>query len=389
MNFTAPLKSDSIKIMLLGSGELGKEVIIEAQRLGVETIAVDSYNNAPAQLVANKSYTINMKNKNEILDVIRREKPTYILPEVEAINIEALFTAQEEGYHVIPNADAVNKTMNRKNIREFAAVELGLPTSKYEFVTTFEGLEKAAGNIGFPCVIKPVMSSSGHGQSIARGEADLQNSWELAKEARGDASELIVEEFITFDYEITMLTARNEKQTVFCEPIGHIQQDGDYIFSWQPMNMSEEAKRKSQEVAQKITDGLGGRGIFGVELFVKGDEVYFSEVSPRPHDTGMVTMITQSQSEFALHVRAVLGLPLDFINYGAGASAAYKAKNDTFNPNVEIKDEAFTTTSYARVFGKPQSHKGRRMAVALTFDKDSSDKALQQARELIENYSDK
>ncbi|RXK05806.1 formate-dependent phosphoribosylglycinamide formyltransferase [Halarcobacter bivalviorum] len=389
MNFTAPLKSDSIKIMLLGSGELGKEVIIEAQRLGIETIAVDSYNNAPAQLVANKAYTINMKNKNEILDVIRREKPTYILPEVEAINIEALFTAEEEGYHVIPNADAVNKTMNRKNIREFAAVELGLPTSKYEFVTTFEGLEKAASKISFPCVIKPVMSSSGHGQSIARSEADLQNSWELAKEARGDASELIVEEFITFDYEITMLTARNEKQTVFCEPIGHIQQDGDYIFSWQPMNMSEEAKRKSQEVAQKITDGLGGRGIFGVELFIKGDEVYFSEVSPRPHDTGMVTMITQSQSEFALHVRAVLGLPLDFIDYGAGASAAYKAKDDTFNPIVEIKDEAFTATSFARVFGKPQSHVGRRMAVALTFDKESSDKALQKAKELIENYSDR
>lgn len=389
MNFTAPLKSDSIKIMLLGSGELGKEVIIEAQRLGIETIAVDSYNNAPAQLVANKAYTINMKNKNEILDVIRREKPTYILPEVEAINIEALFTAEEEGYHVIPNADAVNKTMNRKNIREFAAVELGLPTSKYEFVTTFEALEKVASKIGFPCVIKPVMSSSGHGQSIARSEADLQNSWELAKEARGDASELIVEEFITFDYEITMLTARNEKQTVFCEPIGHIQQDGDYIFSWQPMNMSEEAKRKSQEVAQKITDGLGGRGIFGVELFIKADEVYFSEVSPRPHDTGMVTMITQSQSEFALHVRAVLGLPLDFIDYGAGASAAYKAKDDTFNPIIEIKDEAFTATSFARVFGKPQSHKGRRMAVALTFDKESSDKALQKAKELIENYSDR
>lgn len=389
MNFTAPLKSDSVKIMLLGSGELGKEVIIEAQRLGIETIAVDSYNNAPAQLVANKAYTINMKNKNEILDVIRREKPDYVLPEVEAINIEALFTAQEEGYHIIPNADAVNKTMNRKNIREFAAVELKLPTSKYKFVTTFEGLEEAASSIGFPCVIKPVMSSSGHGQSIARSEADLSKSWELAKEARGDASELIVEEFITFDYEITMLTARNGKQTVFCEPIGHIQEDGDYIFSWQPMNMSEEAKRKSQEVAKTITDGLGGRGIFGVELFVKGDEVYFSEVSPRPHDTGMVTMITQSQSEFALHIRAVLGLPLDFIDYGAGASAAYKAKNDTFNPTIEIKDEAFTATSYARVFGKPQSHKGRRMAVALTFDKESSDKALQQAKELIENYSDK
>ena len=389
MKFTAPLKSDSIKIMLLGSGELGKEVIIEAQRLGIETIAVDSYNNAPAQLVANRSYTINMKNENEILDVIRREKPTYILPEVEAINVKALFTAENEGYHVIPNADAVNKTMNRKNIREFAAVELKLPTSKYEFVTTFEALEKAALNIGFPCVIKPVMSSSGHGQSIARTAADLPKSWELAKEARGDASELIVEEFITFDYEITMLTVRNGKDTVFCEPIGHIQQDGDYIFSWQPMNMSELAKQKSEEITKKITDGLGGRGIFGVELFVKGDDVYFSEVSPRPHDTGMVTMITQSASEFALHVRAVLGLPIEYITYGAGASAAYKAINDSFNPVLDIYDSSFTKDSLIRVFGKPQSHLGRRMAVALTFDKNSSDKALQRAKEIIGNFTDK
>jgi phosphoribosylglycinamide formyltransferase 2 len=388
MKFTAPLKSDSIKIMLLGSGELGKEVIIEAQRLGIETIAVDSYNNAPAQLIANKSYTINMKNENEILDVIRREKPTYILPEVEAINIKALFTAESEGFHVIPNADAVNKTMNRKNIREFAAVELELKTSKYEFVTTFEALEKAALNIGFPCVIKPVMSSSGHGQSIAKSKEDLPKSWELAKEARGDASELIVEEFITFDYEITMLTARNGKDTVFCEPIGHIQQDGDYIFSWQPMNMSDIAKQKSQELAKKITDGLGGRGIFGVELFVKGDEVYFSEVSPRPHDTGMVTMITQSQSEFALHVRAVLGLPLEYIDYGCGASAAFKAKGDSFNPVIDIFDSSFTKESIIRVFGKPQSHVGRRMAVALTFDKDSSDRALQKAKEIIGNFRD-
>ena len=389
MKFTAPLKSDSIKIMLLGSGELGKEVIIEAQRLGIETIAVDSYNNAPAQLLANRSYTINMKNENEILDVIRREKPTYILPEVEAINVKALFTAENEGYHVIPNADAVNKTMNRKNIREFAAVELKLPTSKYEFVTTFEALEKAALNIGFPCVIKPVMSSSGHGQSIARTAADLPKSWELAKEARGDASELIVEEFITFDYEITMLTVRNGKDTVFCEPIGHIQQDGDYIFSWQPMNMSELAKQKSEEITKKITDGLGGRGIFGVELFVKGDDVYFSEVSPRPHDTGMVTMITQSASEFALHVRAVLGLPIEYITYGAGASAAYKAINDSFNPVLDIYDSSFTKDSLIRVFGKPQSHLGRRMAVALTFDKNSSDKALQKAKEIIGNFTDK
>ncbi len=388
MKFTGPLKSDSIKIMLLGSGELGKEVVIEAQRLGIETIAVDSYNNAPAQLVANKSYTINMKNENEILDVIRRERPTYILPEVEAINIKALFTAEKEGFNVIPNADAVNKTMNRKNIREFAAVDLKLPTSKYKFVTTFEALQEASKKIGFPCVIKPVMSSSGHGQSVARSENDLEKSWEMAKEARGDASELIVEEFITFDYEITMLTVRNGKDTVFCEPIGHIQKDGDYIFSWQPMNMSEVAVKKSQEIAKTVTDGLGGRGIFGVELFVKGDDVYFSEVSPRPHDTGMVTMITQSASEFALHVRAVLGLPIDFITYGAGASAAYKASGDSFNPQIDIFDSSFTKDSIIRVFGKPQSHVGRRMAVALTFDKDSSDKALQKAKEIIGNFAD-
>lgn len=261
--------------MLLGSGELGKEVIIEAQRLGIETIAVDSYNNAPAQLVANKAYTINMKNKNEILDVIRREKPDYILPEVEAINIDALFTAEKEGFHVIPNAEAVNKTMNRKNIREFAAEELELPTSKYKFVKSFDELKNAAEYIGFPCVIKPVMSSSGHGQSIAKSAKELEKSWEIAKEARGDASELIVEEFIKFDYEITLLTVRNERQTIFCAPIGHIQKDGDYIFSWQPMKMSDKAIKKSEEIAKKITDGLGGRGIFGVELFVKGDEVYF------------------------------------------------------------------------------------------------------------------
>ncbi|WP_419767965.1 formate-dependent phosphoribosylglycinamide formyltransferase [Arcobacter sp.] len=388
MKFGTPLKSNSIKIMLLGSGELGKEVIIEAQRLGIETIAVDSYNNAPAQLVANKAYTINMKNENEILDVIRREKPDYILPEVEAINIDALFTAEKEGFHVIPNAEAVNKTMNRKNIREFAAEELEIPTSKYKFVKSFDELKSAAEYIGFPCVIKPVMSSSGHGQSIAKSTKELEKSWEIAKEARGDASELIVEEFIKFDYEITLLTVRNEKQTIFCAPIGHIQKDGDYIFSWQPMKMSDKAIKKSEEIAKKITDGLGGRGIFGVELFVKGDEVYFSEVSPRPHDTGMVTMITQSQSEFALHVRAVLGLPLNYIQYGAGASAAYKAVADTFNPIIDIKDEAFSDNSFVRVFGKPQSHVGRRMAVALTFDKDSSDKALKNAKEIIKNFSD-
>ena len=388
MKFTAPLKSDSIKIMLLGSGELGKEVVIEAQRLGCETIAVDSYANAPAHLVANRHYVVNMKNEDELLDVIRREKPDFILPEVEAIAISALFKAEQEGFHVIPNAEAVNKTMNRKNIRVFACEELKLPASKYEFVSTFDGLKNAASNIGFPCVIKPVMSSSGHGQSIAKSTDDLANSWEIAKQARGDASELIVEEFITFDYEITLLTVRNETGTTFCEPIGHIQKDGDYLFSWQPMNMSELAKQRSTDVAKKITDGLGGRGLFGVELFVKGDEVYFSEVSPRPHDTGMVTLITQSQSEFALHIRAVLGLPLDYVDYGCGASAAYKSTTDTFNPSINVENSIWDKNTIVRVFGKPQTHLGRRMAVALTFDKGSSEIALYKAKEAITKISE-
>jgi len=374
--------------MLLGSGELGKEVVIEAQRLGVETIAIDSYANAPAHLLANKSYVIDMKNEAEVLDIIRKEKPDFILPEVEAISISALFQAENEGFHIIPNAEAVNKTMNRKNIRVFACEELELPASKYKFVTTLEGLKEAANTIGFPCVIKPVMSSSGHGQSIAKSADDIVNSWEIAKEARGDASELIVEEFISFDYEITLLTVRNETGTTFCEPIGHIQKDGDFIFSWQPMNMSEIAKQKAIDVAQKITDGLGGRGLFGVELFVKGDDVYFSEVSPRPHDTGMVTMITQSQPQFALHVRAVLGLPLDYINYGAGASAAYKSTTDTFNPEINIDPSIFTANSFVRVFGKPQTHLGRRMALALTFHKDDSEIALKNAKELINKISE-
>ncbi len=382
MHFPAPLKSNSIKIMRLGSGELGKEVAIEAQRLGVEVSAVDRYPNAPAHQVAHEAHVINMQNKEEVLDLIRRIKPDYILPEIEAISIEALFEAEREGFHVIPNAEAVNKTMNRKNIRKFAAEELGLKTSAYRFVSSFEELVQAAEAVGFPCVIKPVMSSSGHGQSIARGPEDLKTSWEIAKEARGDASELIVEEFIHFDYEITLLTARNEKETIFCEPIGHEQKDGDYIFSWQPAFMRPEAKAKAQEIAKKITDGLGGRGIFGVELFVKGDEVYFSEVSPRPHDTGMVTLITQSQSEFALHLRAVLGLPLDFTFFTPGASAAYKAKNESVTPIIHVDDKAFGKDSFVRIFGKPESHEGRRMAVVLTMA-SSDTEALAKAKERI------
>ncbi len=382
MKLTTPLKSNSIKILLLGSGELGKEVAIEANRLGIEVIAVDRYQHAPAHLVANGYYVIDMKNKEEVLEVIRREKPTYILPEIEAISIEALFEAEKEGFTVIPNAEAVNKTMNRKNIRKFAAEELKLKTSDYRFVKSFEELKKAAEEIGYPCVVKPVMSSSGHGQSVAENEEDLKRSWEMAKEARGDASELIVEEFINFDYEITLLTARNGKETIFCPPIGHIQKDGDYIFSWQPMDMSPKALQNAKEIAKKITDGLGGRGIFGVELFIKGDEVYFSEVSPRPHDTGMVTMITQSQSEFALHVRAVLGLPLDFRFYLPGASGAYKADFESVAPSFEIEEDIFTEDSFIRIFGKPEAHKGRRMAVVLTAGEDSNE-ALEKAKKLV------
>lgn len=386
MLFSAPLKNNSKKIMLLGSGELGKEVAIEAQRLGIEVVAVDRYKHAPAHLVANRSYVINMQDKEAVLELIRKEKPDYILPEIEAISIDALFDAEAEGFCVIPNAEAVSKTMNRKNIRRFASEELGIQTSRYHFVSNYEDMCTAAEDVGFPCVIKPVMSSSGHGQSIARSPFDLENSWEIAKEARGDASELIVEEFVNFDYEITLLTARNGTETIFCEPIGHIQKDGDYIFSWQPMEMSKKALKRSKQIAQSITDGLGGRGLFGVELFVKGDEVYFSEVSPRPHDTGLVTLITQSQSEFALHVRAVLGLPLGFTFYGDGASAAFKSTVESHEPLIEVDDSLFDKKSFVRVFGKPESHVGRRMAVVLVFDKVK--KALKKAEKMIKKIKD-
>lgn len=388
MTFTTPLQQNAIKIMLLGSGELGKEIAIEAQRLGVEVVAVDKYANAPAHLVANRAYVIDMKDEAAVLEVIEKENPTYILPEVEAISISALFKAEAKGFHVIPNAQAVNKTMNRKNIRLFAAEELGLKTSNYQFVTTLEELKEVAQKIKFPCVIKPVMSSSGHGQSIAKSASDIEKSWEIAKEARGDASELIVEEFVPFDYEITLLTVRNETGTVFCDAIGHVQKDGDFILSWQPMNMSQEALQKAKDIAKAVTNGLGGRGIFGVEFFVKNEEVYFSELSPRPHDTGMVTLMTQSQSQFALHIRAVLGLPLNYTTYGAGACGAYKAKNESDNPRLEIPDDAFTNNSYVRVFGKPDSHVGRRMAVSLVLDEDV-ERAKERALEIVSKMSDR
>ncbi len=387
MNFTAPLKSNSIKIMLLGSGELGKEVAIEASRLGVEVIAVDRYEGAPAHSVANHAHVVDMQDSDLVLELIRYHKPDYILPEIEAISIDALFRAESEGYCVIPNAEAVNKTMNRKNIRVFADRELGLKCGEYEFVATLQELEDATLKLGFPCVLKPVMSSSGHGQSVLKSAADIDSAWEIAKEARGDASELIVEAFVEFDYEITMLTVKGVDETLFCEPIGHVQKDGDYIYSWQPMDMSQVAKQRATQMAKKITDGLGGRGLFGVELFIKGDEVFFSEVSPRPHDTGMVTLITQSQSEFALHVRAILGLPLGFTTYGDGASAAYKAKSSSSAPLLNVDESLFDERSFVRVFGKPDSHRGRRLAVVLVFDEVQ--KALKRAKELIERVSDR
>ncbi|WP_456393798.1 formate-dependent phosphoribosylglycinamide formyltransferase [Nitratifractor sp.] len=388
MTFTTPLKDNAVKIMLLGSGELGKEVAIEAQRLGLEVIAVDRYEHAPAHQVAHRAYAVDMQDTEAVLALIEKERPDYILPEVEAISIEALFEAEKRGFHVIPNAEAVNKTMNRKNIRRFAAEELGLKTSAYRFVSTREELSAAAEELGYPCVVKPVMSSSGHGQSILRSSDEVDRSWEIAQEARGDASELIVEAFIEFDYEITLLTVRNETGTVFCPPIGHIQQDGDYILSWQPMAMSDAALQKARSIAKAVTDGLGGRGIFGVEFFVKGEEVYFSELSPRPHDTGMVTLITQNQSEFALHVRAVLGLPLDFTFLSPGASAAYKATGHSDAPVIEVPDDAFTARSFVRIFGKPESHPGRRLAVALAMDEEV-ERAKTTAQNIVDRMSDR
>jgi len=382
MHFHPANTTTAIKIMLLGSGELGKEVIIEAARLGLETIAVDRYPNAPAMQVACRSHVVDMKDPKALLAVIEAEKPDYILPEIEAIAIDALIEAEAKGFHVIPNARAVSLTMNRKAIRQFAAETLGLKTSPYQFVRSKEALIEATQVIGFPCVIKPVMSSSGHGQSVCRSAQDIDTSWEIAQHARGDASELIVEGFVHFDYEITLLTARTERETVFCQPIGHIQRDGDYVFSWQPHAMSETVLAKAKHIAKTVTDGLGGRGIFGVELFIAGDEVYFSEVSPRPHDTGLVTLITQSASEFALHIRAVLGLPLAYAEISAGASAAFKSTQTQQPSSVSVPNSFWDNQTSLRVFGKAEAFPGRRLGVVLVQDQDS-EKAKQKAMQKI------
>lgn len=368
-----PFSQGKTKIVLCGSGELGKEVAIEAKRLGVEVVALDSYAHAPAMQIADRAYVLSMLDRDALRKIIEEEKPDFIVPEVEAIATDVLVELEQEGFTVVPTAKAAKLTMNREGIRRLAAEELSLPTSPYKFCDTFGELQEAVKTIGYPCVVKPIMSSSGKGQSTLKSEADLERAWKYAQEGgRAGAGRVIVEGFITFDYEITLLTVRHKGGTSFCAPIGHRQEDGDYQESWQPQAMSKAAYERSQQVAEKITTALGGYGIFGVELFIKGDEVYFSEVSPRPHDTGMVTMISQNLSEFALHVRAFLGLPIPNIElYGPSASAVIlvqgTSKNVRFG-NIAQALEAPQTD--LRLFGKPEVKGKRRMGVALARGQD-------------------
>ncbi len=363
-----PLSSTSKKVLLCGSGELGKEFAIELQRLGVEVIAVDKYENAPAMHVAHRSYVISMLDGEALRKVIEKEKPDLIVPEVEAIATTTLLELEKEGFTVIPTARATYLTMNREGIRRLAAEELGLKTSPYRFASTKAEYLAAAEEIKLPFVVKPIMSSSGHGQSTARTEEDIDKAWECAQEGgRAGAGTVIVEGFVDFDYEITLLTVRHCQGTTFLDPIGHWQKDGDYQESWQPQPMTENALKNAREIAKKVTDSLGGYGIFGVELFIKGDEVYFSEVSPRPHDTGLVTLVSQDLSEFALHARAVLGLPIPAIRqFGPSASKAVVVKGESnkvkFNNLAEVLSEPDT---HLRLFGKPGVSGHRRMGVIL------------------------
>lgn len=356
------------KALLLGSGELGKEVAIELQRFGVEVIACDRYPDAPAMQVADRSYVFNMLDGDELRAVIERERPDHIIPEVEAIATPVLVELEKEGFNVTPTAHAALLTMNREGIRRLAAEELGIRTSPYRFASDRDEFYKAVEEIGIPCVVKPIMSSSGHGQSVIKSESDIENSWRIAQESgRAGAGRVIVEGFVKFDYEITLLTVRSVAGTCFCEPVGHIQIDGDYRYSWQPQPMSAEAIESAREIARKVTDALGGYGIFGVELFVKGNEVIFSEVSPRPHDTGMVTMISQDLSEFALHARALLGLPVPSIRfYGPSASRAVVVEGDTDKIEMENLEKVLEEPgTQMRIFGKPEIKGHRRMGVIL------------------------
>jgi len=383
-----PLSPSATRVMLLGSGELGKEVLIALQRLGVETIAVDRYENAPGQQVAHHARTITMSDPEQLKALIEAEKPALVVPEIEAIATPMLQQLEDAGVvRVIPTARAARLTMDREGIRRLAAETLKLPTSKYRFASSLEGFTAAVKEIGMPCVVKPTMSSSGKGQSVCRTEADIPTSWEHAMKGRVKTGRVIVESFIDFDYEITLLTVRHldeagKPKTTFCPPIGHVQVDGDYRESWQPMAMSSKALALSQDIARKVTDALGGRGLFGVELFVKGHDVWFSEVSPRPHDTGLVTLGSQQLSEFALHVRAITGLPIPEVGFlGPTASAVILASGPTASsPTYTGVPQALAEPgTLLRLFGKPEAHKNRRMGVVVATG-SSTDEAREKAK---------
>jgi len=383
------LTATARKALLCGSGELGKEVVLELQRYGVETIAVDRYPNAPAMQVAHRCYVINMLDGAALREVIEKEKPDFIIPEVEAIATPTLVELEKEGYNVIPTANATLLTMNREGIRRLAAETLGLPTEKYQFADTLEDFKAAVAAVGIPCVVKPIMSSSGHGQSVVKSEDDIMNSWNIAQEGgRAGAGRVIVEGFVKFDYEITLLTVRHSAGTTCLEPVGHHQVDGDYRESWQPQPMTPAALEQAREIAHKITGALGGYGIFGVEMFVKGDEVIFSEVSPRPHDTGMVTMISQDLSEFALHARAILGLPIPSVRfYGPSASKAIVIDGDTDKVEFSgIEDVLSEEGVQIRLFGKPEVCGHRRFGVILATD-ISIEEALAKAERAYEKLN--
>lgn len=385
-----PLKPSAVKVMMLGSGELGKEVVIEFQRYGVEVIAVDQYDNAPAMQVAHRSYTISMLDGNALRTIIEKERPHYIVPEVEAIATDTLVSLEQEGFTVIPSANATRLTMNREGIRTLAAETLQLQTSPYRFAATFDEFVKEIQRIGYPCVVKPIMSSSGKGQSVVKSEADIHSSWRYAQEGgRSGGGRVIIEGFIDFDYEITLLTIRHKGGVAFCAPIGHRQEHGDYQESWQPHPMPEAALKKAQQIAETVVNALGGYGVFGVEFFVKGETVYFSELSPRPHDTGMVTLISQDLSEFALHVRAILGLPIPNIaQHGPSASSVILVRGKSDNISFSGLEEALALPdTQVRLFGKPDVNGERRMGVCLargTTTDEAREKANQAARQI--NY---
>ena len=381
MTIGTPLTSVATKALLLGSGELGKEVALELQRYGVEVIACDKYANAPAMQVAHRCHVFNMLDGAKLRQVIEQEQPSMIIPEVEAIATPTLVELEKEGYRVIPTANAAFLTMNREAIRRMAAEELGLPTARYKFADTHEEYLQAIKEIGIPCVVKPIMSSSGHGQSTVKTEADVEPAWtESQMGGRAGAGRVIVEGFVHFDYEITLLTVRHAGGTTFLKPIGHHQVDGDYRESWQPQAMTDAALAQAENIAKKVTDALGGYGIFGVEMFVEGDKVIFSEVSPRPHDTGMVTMISQDLSEFALHARAVLGLPIPEVRFfGASASKAIVVEGDATEVVFSGVEEALAMPGVqVRFFGKPEVHGHRRYGVILATD-ENTDKAVAKA----------